>query len=126
VDDLGGDPQEVDQAMHWYDREPCPFTREEGEVHGTYVASSMSRNEGDDMLKWACNQAYRSRRLRFRNIRSLSRAVLRKYVPEGVKGSDPHDPCIPRNHPFANVSGQQQNIPRSASHGPARPVTAEF
>ena len=49
MDDLGGDPQEVDQAMHWYDREPCPFTREEGEVHGTYVASSMSRNEGDDM-----------------------------------------------------------------------------
>ena len=92
MDDLGGDPQEVDQAMHWYDREPCPFTREEGEVHGTYVASSMSRNEGDDMLKWACNQAYRSRRLRFRNIRSLSRAVLRKYVPEGVKGINFHEP----------------------------------
>ena len=58
VDDLGGDPPEVDQGLHWHDREPCPFTREEGEVYGTYVASSMSRNEGDDMLKWACNRAY--------------------------------------------------------------------
>ncbi len=50
MDDLGGDPPEVDQGLHWHDREQCPFTREEGEVHGTYVASSMSRIEGDDML----------------------------------------------------------------------------
>ena len=92
VDDLGGDPPEVDQGLHWHDREPCPFTREEGEAHGTYAASGMSRNEGDDMLKWACNRAYRSRRLRFRNIRSLSLAVARQYVPEGVKSINFHEP----------------------------------
>jgi hypothetical protein len=91
VDDLGGDPPEVDQGLHWYDREPCPFTREEGEVHGTYVATTMPRNEGDDMLKWASNHAYRPQRLRFRNIRSLSRAVARHYVPEGVKGINFHE-----------------------------------
>ncbi len=58
MDDLGGDPPapEVDQGLHWHDREPCPFTREEGEVYGTYVASS--RNEGDDsMTHWADNYA---------------------------------------------------------------------
>ena len=92
MDDLGGDPPEVDQGLHWHDREPCPFTREEGEVYGTYVASSMSRDEGDDMLKWACNRAYRPRRLRFRNIRSLSHAVARQYVPEGVQGTNFHEP----------------------------------
>ena len=91
MDDLGGDPPEVDQGLHWHDREPCPFTREEGEVHGTYVASTMSRNEGDDMLKWACNHAYRPHRLRFRNIRSLSEAVMRRYTPEGVKGINFHE-----------------------------------
>jgi hypothetical protein len=51
--DLGGGPPEVDQRLHWHALEPCPFTREEGEVHCTYVASSMSRIEGDDMLKWS-------------------------------------------------------------------------
>ena len=91
MDDLGGDPPEVDQGLHWHDREPCPFTREEGEVHGTYVASTMSRNEGDDMLKWACNHAYRPHRLRFRNMRSLSAAVMRRYTPEGVKGINFHE-----------------------------------
>ncbi len=50
MDDLGGDPPEVDQGLHWHNREPCPFTREEGEAHGTYAASGMSRNEGEDML----------------------------------------------------------------------------
>jgi hypothetical protein len=53
VDDLGGDPPEVDQGLHWHAREPCPFTREEGEVRDTYVASSMSRIKGGDMLKWS-------------------------------------------------------------------------
>ncbi len=56
------------------------------------MASNMSRNERDDMLKWACNRAYRPRRLRFRNIRSLSLAVRRQYVPEGIKGINFHEP----------------------------------
>ncbi len=78
----------MDQGLHWHDREPCPFTREEGEVYGTYrdVASSISRNEGDDMLKWACNRAYLPQRLWFSNMRSMSRAVVRQHVPEGIKG----------------------------------------
>ena len=91
MDDTGGDPPEVDQGLHWHDREPCPFNREEGEAYGTYVSAAMSRNEGDDMLKWACNSAYRSRRLRFSNMRSLSLAVRRQYVPEGIKGLNFHE-----------------------------------
>jgi hypothetical protein len=92
VDYLGGDPSEVDQGLHWHDRELCLFSREEGEVYGTYVVSTMSRNEGDDMLKWACNRAYRPQRLRFRNMRSMSRAVARQYVPEGIKSINFHEP----------------------------------
>ena len=37
------DPPDEDPALHWHDREPCPFSREEGEVYGTYVSSDMSR-----------------------------------------------------------------------------------
>ena len=92
LDELGGDPPEEIRGLHWHDREPCPFTREEGESYGTYVACDMSRIEGDDMLKWACNRAYRPRRLRFRNIRSLSLAVRRQYVPEGIKSLNFHEP----------------------------------
>jgi len=52
----------------------------------------MSRRAGDNMLQWACNVAYKPRRLRFRNMRSLSLAVRRHYVPEGVKGINFHEP----------------------------------
>jgi hypothetical protein len=38
------------------------------------------------MLEWACNRAYRPQRIRFRNMRSMSQAVARQYVPEGIKG----------------------------------------
>ena len=36
-------PPEPDMGLHWDDREPCPFSREEGEAFCTYVASDMSR-----------------------------------------------------------------------------------
>ena len=86
-----GEPPEVDPALHWHDRERCPFTREEGEAYGTYVSSDMSRNEGDGMLRWACNRAFKPSRLRFSSIRSLSNVVNKKYVPEGVKGINFHE-----------------------------------
>ena len=35
------------------------FTRAEAEINGTYVFSHMSLREGDDLLQWACNQAFR-------------------------------------------------------------------
>ncbi len=71
--------------MHWHDREPCSFYREKGESFGTYVGSTMCRIAGDDMLKWASNRAYRSRRLQYSTMRSLSAAIRSKYGPEGVK-----------------------------------------
>ena len=86
-----GEPPEDDRALHWHDRERCPFSREEGEAYGTYVSSDMSRNEGDDMLRWACNRAFRPSRLRFSTMRALSDAVKKSYVPEGVKGINFHE-----------------------------------
>ena len=41
--ELYGDPPEPDMGLHWDDREPCPFSREEGESFCTYVSSDMSR-----------------------------------------------------------------------------------
>ena len=51
----------------------------------------MSRRAGDNMLQWACNVAYKPKRQRFRTVRSLSLAVRRHYVPEGVKGINFHE-----------------------------------
>jgi hypothetical protein len=33
--ELGGDPPEPDLGLHWDDREPCPFSKEEGEAFRT-------------------------------------------------------------------------------------------
>ena len=52
----------------------------------------VRRVEGDDMLKWACNHAYRPQKLRFANSRGMVRKVCGKYVPEGVKGYNFHEP----------------------------------
>lgn len=89
---MSGDPPEEFQGLHWHDRETCPFSREEGEAFFTYTESDMSRRAGDNMLQWACNVAYKPGRLRYRNVRSLSLAVRRHYVPEGVKGINFHEP----------------------------------
>jgi len=90
--ELDGDPPDADRGLHWHDREPCPFTREEGEAFGTYVSSDMSRAAGDDMLAWACNKAYRPGNIRTRNIRTLTTRVRKAYVPEGVKSINFHEP----------------------------------
>ena len=44
------------------------------------------------MLRWAGNHAYRSRRLKFRTVRSMSDAVRKEYVPEGVQSLNFHEP----------------------------------
>jgi hypothetical protein len=59
---------------------------------GNRPYANVCRVEGDDMLKWACNHAYRPRKLRFANSRGMVRAVCGKYVPEGVIGYNFHEP----------------------------------
>jgi len=80
-----------EQAHHFYTYKPCSFSREEVEAMNTYVHANMSRVEGDEMMRWACNEAYNPRKIRFCNIRSLSRAVMKKYVPEGVNSINFHE-----------------------------------
>ena len=53
-----------------------------GEVHGTYVASSMSRIEGDDMLKWACNQASFGGSLLKNNMEVEAAMELQRHLDE--------------------------------------------
>jgi hypothetical protein len=48
------------------------------------IDANMCRVKGDDMRKWACNNAFRPQKLRFANSRGMARAVCRKYVPEGI------------------------------------------
>ena len=39
------DPPDEVPALHWHDREPCPFSREECEVYGTYVSRAEPPQE---------------------------------------------------------------------------------
>ena len=64
----GGPPSDDDDSLS-----PAParrlkrprFTRAETEINGTYVFSHMSLREGDDLLQWACNQAFRHSDVRY-------------------------------------------------------------
>ena len=74
--------------------EECAFSRDEIEVHATYARTGMSRDEGDCMLKWDRNQAYRSRHIRFGSMHALCTAIskLEKYAPGEVKSVNFHEP----------------------------------
>ena len=56
------------------------------------IDANMCRVQGDDMLKWACNRAFRPQKLRFANSRGMARAICRKYVPEGIMSHNFHEP----------------------------------
>ncbi len=83
------------------------FTRAENEINGTYVCGHMSLQAGDDLLQWACNEAYRYRDVRYRRMRSLSKAIRSKYAPGNVLCTTFHTlttlfrqwmiPCTARN-----------------------------
>ena len=78
--------------------EDCAFSREEVEVHATYIRSGMSRDEGDHMLRWARNEAYRSRHIRFGSMRALCTAISKAYAPEGVSSVNFHEPQDGKQH----------------------------
>ena len=78
--------------------EDCAFSREEVEVHATYIRSGMSRDEGDHMLRWARNEAYRSRHIRFGSMRALCTAISKAYAPEGVSSVNFHEPKDGKQH----------------------------
>ena len=52
----------------------------------------MSLREGDDLLQWACNQAFRHSDVRYGSIRSLSKAIRETYAPCGVVSTNFHEP----------------------------------
>ena len=56
------------------------------------IDAIMCRVHGDDMLKKACNLAYRPQKLRFANSRGMARAICRRYVPEGIMSHNFHEP----------------------------------
>ena len=93
VEDNEGDDvsDHGDRPQHWYSYRPCPFPREEVEAMNTYVYGTLSWVEGDEMMRWACNEAYDPKKIRFSNIRSLATAVMKEYVPEGVKSINFHE-----------------------------------
>lgn len=78
--------------------EECAFYREEIEAHATYTRTGMSRDEGDHMLRWARNQAYRARHIRFGSMRALCAAISKKYAPDGVKSVNFHEPRDGKQH----------------------------
>jgi hypothetical protein len=68
------------------------FTRAETEINSTYVNSHMSLREGDDLLHWACNEAMKHSDVRYKSMRSLSKAIRLSYAPCGVRSKNFHEP----------------------------------
>jgi hypothetical protein len=68
------------------------FTRAESEIFNAYSHSSMSVRDGDDLYKWASNEAYRCRDLLYGSTNALARAITNEYTPYGVQSIDLHDP----------------------------------
>ncbi len=75
------------------------FFRSETEINSTYVNSHMSQQGlgGDDLLKWACNQAFRHTEVRYQTIRKLSKDIRETYAPCGIICRDLHEP-LDGNH----------------------------
>jgi hypothetical protein len=67
------------------------FTRAETEIYGTYTHTSMSLRAGDDLLQWACNQAFSYQDVRFNSMQSLAKAIRQEYTPHGVESIDFHE-----------------------------------
>jgi len=78
--------------------EDCAFSREEAEVLMTYTHTGMSRDEGDHLLRWARNQAYRSNRIRFASMRNLCAVISKRYHPEGIKSVNFWEPKDGKQH----------------------------
>ena len=68
------------------------FSRAETEINSTYVTSHMSQARGDDLLQWACNQAFRHSDVRYKTIRSLSMAIRAAHCPCGTISTNLHEP----------------------------------
>ena len=90
---LGGEPSDAEDGPVTAQRLKRPwFTRAEAEINGTYVFSHMSLQAGDDLLQWACNEAFRYRDVRYGSMRSLSKAIRSTYAPGNVLSTNFHEP----------------------------------
>ena len=90
---LGGEPSDAEDGPATAQRLKRPrFTRAEAEINGTYVFSHMSLQAGDDLLQWACNEAFRYRDVRYGSMRSLSKAIRSTYAPGNVLSTNFHEP----------------------------------
>jgi hypothetical protein len=90
---LGGEPSDAEDEPATAQRLKRPrFTRAEAEINGTYVFSHISLQAGDDLLQWACNEAFRYRDVRYGSMRSLSKAIRSTYAPGNVLSTNFHEP----------------------------------
>lgn len=69
-------------------RAPPAFTREETEAFSSYTQSRVGEKHADRMLEWASNRKYRSSKMRYRSIHTLSQHAMAEFVPDGVMEAD--------------------------------------
>jgi len=85
----------VDAPERMRDRQPR-FSREETEVMSSYTRSRVGEPHGDRLLEWVTSPEFRAQQVRYRRMRTFSRAAVNEYVPEGVQRVDftePLDGC---------------------------------
>jgi hypothetical protein len=85
----------VDAPERMRDRLPR-FSREETEIMSSYTRSRGGEPHGDRLLEWVTSPEFRAQQVRYRRMRTFSRAAVKEYVPEGVQRVDftePLDGC---------------------------------
>ena len=67
---------------------PSSFSREETEAFVTYARSRVGEAHGDRMLEWCSSPEFRSRNVRVKRTRTLSKRAIGEHIPEGVKNAN--------------------------------------
>ena len=64
------------------------FSREEFEIMATHNSSKKGDSQGDRMLEWASNPAFRSKNVRSLKMKTLHTKSIAEHVPDGVFRED--------------------------------------
>ena len=62
----------------------------------SFTRSRVGEPHGDRLLEWATSPEFHAQQIRYRKMRTFSKAVINEYVPEGVQRVDftePLDGC---------------------------------
>ena len=84
VDSCCNPPERVREELQ---QTPC-FSREESEIFSSYTQSRVGEPHGDRMLGWCTSPQFASLNVGYNKIRTLSKAAIKQYIPDGIQSED--------------------------------------